>query len=259
MKDDSLSNPEATEEPLPGLANKRRDVFATTQWSVVLDAGTHDIDKAAAALQRLCGGYWYPIYAFIRRRGADVHEAEDLTQSFFAYLLEGQILKKADQDKGRFRSFLLAALSNFLNNEWDKRQTMKRGGQRQIISLDEATAEGLYHHEPAGNLTPEKLFDRRWAAMLVEKVLALLREEYQSASSAGLLARLEPLLTQEVGPGLYAQLAAEFGMNEGAVKVALHRLRRRFGELLRREVGYTVADAATLDEEIRYLFSAISE
>src|ERR1019366_7100873 len=111
-------------------------------------------------------------YAFIRRRGADVQEAEDLTQAFFAYLLEGEILKKANQDRGRFRSFLLAALGNFLNNEWDKRQTLKRGGQRQIISLDEASAEGLYRNEPAGNLTPEKLFDRRWAALLVEKVLA---------------------------------------------------------------------------------------
>jgi len=179
--------------------------------------------------------------------------------AFFAYLLEGQILKRADQDKGRFRSFLLTTLSNFLNNEWDKRQTLKRGGQRQIISLDEATAEGLYRNEPAGNLTPEKLFDRRWATMLVEKVRALLREEYASANNAGFLTRLEPLLTQEVTPGLYAQLAAEFDMNEGAIKVALHRLRRRFGELLRREVGRTVADESALDEEIRYLFSAISE
>ena len=117
----------------------------------------------------------YPIYAFIRRRGADFHEAEDLTQAFFAFLLEGEILKKADQNKGRFRSFLLTALNNFLNNEWDKRQTLKRGGHRQIISLDERTAEDLYRTEPAGDLTPEKLFDRRWSSMLVEKVLAQLR------------------------------------------------------------------------------------
>jgi RNA polymerase sigma-70 factor (ECF subfamily) len=231
----------------------------TTQWSDVFAAGTQDVDKSAAALHRLCSAYWYPIYAFIRRRGSDAHEAEDLTQSFFAYLLEGQILKKANQDKGRFRSFLLAAVGNFLNNEWDKRQTLKRGGQRQIVSLDEATAEGLYRREPAGDVTPEKLFDRRWAAMLVEKVLVTLRGEYAAANNAGLLARLEPLLTQEVPPGLYAPLAAEFGMNEGAVKVALHRLRRRFGDLLRREVGGTVADAASIDEEIRYLFSAIAE
>ncbi|MGA2246262.1 MAG: sigma-70 family RNA polymerase sigma factor [Verrucomicrobiota bacterium] len=240
-------------------ASGRQDVFVTTLWSDVLAAGNDDFGKSAAALHRLCSAYWYPIYAYIRRRGSDAHEAEDLTQSFFAYLLEGQVLKKADQHKGRFRSFLLAAVSNFLNNEWDKRQTLKRGGQRQIISLDEATAEGLYRSEPAGNLTPEKLFDRQWAAMLVEKVLVLLREEYAAANNAGLLARLEPLLTQEIPPGLYTRLAGEFSMNEGAVKVALHRLRRRFGELLRREVGCTVADATSLEEEIRYLFSAISE
>src|SRR5208337_2949430 len=141
MKDDSLTHTQATEESGSGSVNARRDVFVTTQWSVVLEAGTHEFDKAAAALQRLCSAYWYPIYAFIRRRGADFHEAEDLTQAFFAFLLEGQVLKKADQNKGRFRSFLLAALNNFLNNEWDKRQTLKRGGQRQIISLDEQTAE----------------------------------------------------------------------------------------------------------------------
>ena len=249
----------ASEESWSAPADKRSEVFATTRWSVVLEAGNHDFDKAAAALHWLCSAYWYPIYAFIRRRGADFHEAEDLTQAFFAFLLEGEIFKQADQHKGRFRSFLLAALSNFLNNEWDKRQTLKRGGQRQIISLDEATAEGRYRNEPAGVLTPEKLFDRRWAALLVEKVLALLREEYASANNAGVLARLEPLLTQEVTPGLYAQLAAESSMTEGSVKVALHRLRRLFGELLRREVGRTVADEAVLDEEIRYLFSALSE
>ena len=248
-----------TEASLAVPANTRREVFATTQWTAVLAASDQDFAKAAAALHWLCSTYWYPIYAFIRRRGANFHEAEDLTQSFFAFLLEGQILKKAHQNKGRFRSFLLAALTNFSNNEWDKRQTLKRGGQRQIISLDEATAEGRYRNEPAGSLPPEKLFDRRWANMLVETVLALLREEYAAANNAAFLARLEPLLTQEVTPGLYAQLAAEFDMTSGAIKLALHRLRRRFGELLRREVGRTVTDAAALEEEIRYLFSALSE
>jgi RNA polymerase sigma factor (sigma-70 family) len=256
---DSLANMGAGETAWPGVTNHRRAEFLTTHWSVVLEAGTHDFDKAAAALQWLCSRYWYPIYAFIRRRRPDVQEAEDLTQSFFEHLLERQMLEKASQEKGRFRSFLLGALNNFLNNEWDKSQTLKRGGRRQIISLDEASAEGLYRNEPATNLTPEKLFDRRWAAMLVERVLGQLREDYQPASNAGLLARLEPLLTQEVTPRLYTELAAEFGTKEGAVKVALHRLRRRFGELLRREVGLTVATAEALDEEIRYLFSALSE
>ena len=257
--DDYFANSGTGEASGPGPVKKRRDEFATTLWSVVVEAGDHDFGKAAAALHHLCSIYWYPIYAFIRRRGADVPEAEDLTQAFFEHLLEGEMLRRVNQDKGRFRSFLLAALANFLNNEWDKQHTLKRGGQGQIISLDEAAAEGLYRNEPAGNLAPEQLFDRRWAALLVEQVLVLLREEYQPANRAGLLTRLEPLLTQEVTPGLYAQLAAEFGMNEGAIKVALHRLRRRFGELLRREVGRTVADAADLDKEIRYLFAALSE
>jgi hypothetical protein len=136
---------------------------------------------------------------------------------------------------------------------------MKRGGRRQLISLDEATAEGLYRNEPAGNLTPEKLFDRRWASMLIDKVFAVMGEEYESANNPLLLARLETMLTQEVPPGFYAQLAAEFGMTASAIKVALHRLRRRFGELLRREVGTTVADAPSLDEEVRYLLSVMSE
>jgi len=254
--DNSSEIPETAEAS--GSGAKPRSVFATTMWSVVIRAGDHDLEKAAAALHQLCTIYWYPIYAFIRRRGSDFHEAEDLTQAFFEHLLEGELLKKVDKEKGRFRSFLLAALNNFLNNEWDKRRTLKRGGRRQIVSLDEATAEGLYRNEPVGNLTPEKLFDRRWASMLVEKVFAQLREEYESANNALLLARLEPLLTQEVAAGWYARLAAEFSMNEGAVKVALHRLRRRFGELLRREVAMTVADAAALDDEVRYLLSAIS-
>jgi RNA polymerase sigma factor (sigma-70 family) len=256
---DFMTNSGAIEESGSGSGKRPKSVFTTTLWSVILDAGDHDCEKAAAALHQLCAIYWYPIYAFIRRRGSNFHEAEDLTQAFFEHLLEGDRLKKVKQDKGKFRSFLLTALNNFLNNEWDKRRTWKRGGQRLITSLDETTAEGLYRNEPAGNLTAEKLFDRHWAFTLVQKVLVLLREEYESANNASLLLRLEPLLTQEVSPGLYAQLAAGFGMNEGAVKVALHRLRRRFGELLRREVGKTVADGKALDEEVRYLLSAISE
>lgn len=228
-------------------------------WSVVLEASDKDEEKAAAALHQLCSIYWYPIYAFIRRRGSNFHESEDLTQAFFEHLLEGEFLKNVHQEKGRFRSFLLKSLTNFLNNEWDKRNTIKRGGRRQLVSLDEATAEGLYRNEPAGDLTPEKLFDRRWASMLIEKVFAHMGEECESANNPLLLARLETVLTQEVPAGLYAQLAVEFGMTASAIKVALHRLRRRFGELLRREVGATVADAPALDEEVRYLLSVMSE
>lgn len=256
---DPTANSSDGEQSGYDAANRRKEVFSTTNWSVVLGASGQDTEKAASALQRLCKVYWYPIYAFIRRRGSDSHEAEDFTQAFFEHLLEKQVLKKVEQEKGRFRSFLLAALTNFLNNEWDKRQTLKRGGKHQIISLDETTAENLYRHETSSDLTPERLFDRRWALLLVEKVMFALREEYNAANNTALLGKLEPLLTHEVTPGIYSEIASGLEMNEGAVKVALHRLRRRFGELLRREVGQTVADEASLEEEIRHLFAAISE
>jgi RNA polymerase sigma factor (sigma-70 family) len=231
--------------------------FSTTHWSVVLTAGADDLAGAAAALEQLCRRYWYPIYAFVRRRGSDRQEAEDLTQGFFAHLLEMETLKRVDRRKGKFRTFLLSALTKFLSNEWDKRQTLKRGGGRQIISFDEAVAEELYSREFAAPASPEKLFDRQWASALVTSVLARLREEYRAAGKADLLAKLEPSLTQEAAPGQPADCAT-LGLSDGALRVALHRLRRRFGELLREEIAQTVADPAEVDEEIRHLFAAIT-
>ena len=163
-----------------------------------------------------------------------------------------------DRQKGKFRSFLLASLTNFLLNEWDRRQTLKRGGQHQIISLDEMAAEKLYGQEPIEHFSPEKLFERRWALTIIEQVLTRLKNEYVAAGKAALFIKLEAGLTGEVTPGLYANWAAALNMNEGAVKVALHRLRRRFGELLRSEVAYTVADPAEVAGEIRHLLAAIS-
>lgn len=238
------------------VANEHR-AFSTTHWSVVRTARNSDSPGAAAALEQLCAKYWYPIYVFVRRRGYDFHEAQDLTQAFFAYLLGRQAFNQADRDKGKFRSFLLAALMNFLNNEWDKKQTLKRGGQRQIISLDD-TAEERYQHEPAGHATPETLFERRWALTLMEQVLARLQQEYAAGGKAELFAKLEPCLTAEASPGLYAERAPALGMTEGATRVALHRLRRRFGELLRQEIAQTVASPAEVEDEIRHLFAAIS-
>ena len=240
------------------FASHQAGAFLTTHWSVVLGAGQRDLAGATAALERLCRTYWYPIYAFVRRRGADQHEAEDLTQAFFAFLLEKDTLKKVDRQKGKFRTFLLAALTNFLANEWDKRQTLKRGGQRQIISLDEAAAEGLYLREPTDSLTPEKLFERRWASTVVEQVLARLKQEYVEGGKADLFAKLESALTGEVAAGAYAEWASALGTSEGAVKVALHRIRRRFGELLRSEIAHTVSSPEEIDDEIRHLFAAIS-
>jgi RNA polymerase sigma factor (sigma-70 family) len=233
-------------------------IFATTHWSVVLQAGRGDVAQSAAAMEKLCQRYWYPIYAFVRRRGSEREEAEDLTQAFFAHLLERDTLKKVDPQKGKFRTFLLASLSHFLANEWDKRQTWKRGGRAQTISLHDANAEEIYGREPVEPATPEKLFDRRWALLLVEAVLAQLREEYAALKKAELFAKLEPALTGELETGWYGEVAKALGMSEGAVRVALHRLRRRFGELLRREIAPTVVSEADVDEEIRQLFSAMS-
>lgn len=217
-----------------------------------------NLSGAEAALEQLCRKYWYPIYAFIRRRGSDSHEAEDLTQAFFAYMLEKETLKQVDRQKGKFRAFLLAALTNFLANEWDKRQTLKRGGQRQIVSLDETAAENLYRHELVETLTPEKLFERRWALTLVEMVLARLKAEYQAEDKANLFLKLQSGLTGKVPAGAYNEWSVALGMTEGSLKVALHRLRRRFGELLRAEIAQTVANPLEVDDEIRQLFSAIS-
>jgi RNA polymerase sigma-70 factor (ECF subfamily) len=241
-----------------GPATDRIGAFSATHWSVVLSAGQTDNARATAALERLCRTYWYPIYAFVRRRGTDPHEAEDLTQAFFAFLLEKETLKNVERNKGKFRTFLLAALTNFLANEWDKRQTLKRGGQRQIISLDETVADELYRHETIESVTPETLFERRWAWALIEQVLARLKQEYVTGGKADLFAKLEPALTGETAAGVYAEWAAALGMSEGAVKVALHRLRRRFGELLRSEIAHTVCSPEEIDDEIRQLFAAIA-
>ena len=232
--------------------------FTTTNWSVVLEAGRTDYGRAARALEELCLRYWYPVYAYIRRRGSNHHEAKDLTQAFFIHLLQNKTLKKIDPEKGKFRSFLLAAATHFLTNEWDKRQSLKRGGQHQILSLDDGEVEKLYGLEPVTELTPEKWYDRRWAFTLLNAVLARLKEEYSVANKAELFARLEPGLVGEVNPGLYADWAVALNMSEGAVRVAVHRLRRRFGELLRAEIACTVATPAEVNEEIRHLFAAIA-
>jgi RNA polymerase sigma factor (sigma-70 family) len=239
-------------------AIEQSSAFSTTHWSMVLGAGQDNPALAAVALERLCRIYWYPVYAFIRRRGSSQHDAEDSTQGFFAHLLEKESFKKLDRQKGKFRSFMLAALTNFLNNEWDKRQTLKRGGKIQIISLDETRAEELYTREPVDSLTPEKLFERRWAFAVVERVLARLKEEYVTADKLQLFGKLEQGLTREITQAVCAEWAAALEMSEGAVKMALHRLRRRYGELLREEIAHTVATPEDLDEEIRHLCAAMA-
>ena len=236
----------------------KASAFSTTHWSIVQGAGQDDPAGAAVALERLCRIYWFPIYAFIRRRGSSQHDAEDSTQGFFAHLLEKESFKKLDRQKGKFRSFMLAALTNFLNNEWDKRQTLKRGGKIQIISLDETRAEELYTREPVDSLTPEKLFERRWAFAVVDRVLARLKQEYATADKLKLFEALERGLTREVTLEVCAEWGVALEMTEGAVKAALHRLRRHYGELLREEIAQTVTTPEELDEEIRHLCAAMA-
>jgi RNA polymerase sigma factor (sigma-70 family) len=231
--------------------------FATTRWSLVLAAGQRSSPQSSAALATLCENYWYPLYAYVRRRGHQADEARDFTQAFFARLLEKNDLAAADPGRGRFRSFLLTSLKHFLANEWDRNRAQKRGGGRSALSIDFGTAEERYRAEPAHDLTPERIFERRWAFVLLENVLARLHDESAQAGKSDSFDRLKGFLTGEQPTGTYGQLAAELNMSEGAVKVAVHRLRRRYRELLRAEIEETVADPDEIDREIRDLFSAL--
>lgn len=231
-------------------------VFATTHWSVVLAAGHGGSSAASEALEKLCRTYWYPLYAYVRRRGSDVHEAEDLTQEFFARLLDKNSLAGIKREGGKFRSFLLTALKHFLINEWQQRQTAKRGGGKPIISLDELDAEKRYQFEPADSATPELLFERRWAATVLDQVMRRLRERYTADGQAELFEALQSCLTGAKQTLAYAKLAAKLSTTESAVKMAVHRLRKRYGECLRAEIALTVNSPAEVEEEIRCLIAA---
>jgi RNA polymerase sigma-70 factor (ECF subfamily) len=231
--------------------------FTITHWSVVAQAAG-DSQQARAALETLCGKYWYPIYAFIRRRGSSHHQAEDLTQDFFAHLLGKELIGKADRNKGKFRTFLLATLNNFLTNDRDKQAALKRGGGCQIVSLDETQADGRYREEPSADLTPEKVFERHWALSLLAQALARLKQEHLNAGKAGLFAKLEPWLTGAPGAEWFRPCAKELTMSENALRVALHRMRRRFGQLVREEIAHTAANEADANDEMRHLFAALS-
>jgi DNA-directed RNA polymerase specialized sigma24 family protein len=233
--------------------------FTTTHWSVVARAGDSDLAGSAAAKDQLCRTYQHPIYAFIRRtRGVSREDAEDLRQGFFKHIVEREALKKARQEKGKFRTFLLAVLQKFLANEWDKAQTWKRGGRNETVSLDEMMAEEGSANEPADSLTPEKLFVRHWAAALLNRVLGRLEQDYVETGKGKLFAKLAPGIV-EVDDGFYAQCATELGTTVGNAKVAMHRLRGRYRELLRSEVAQTVSSAEDVEEEIRYLLAALGE
>jgi DNA-directed RNA polymerase specialized sigma24 family protein len=233
--------------------------FVSTQWSLVLAAGKHSTPEAEQALATLCANYWKPLYSYIRRRGYTAPEAQDLTQSFFQHLLEKNSFQYAERERGKFRSFLLASLNHFLSNEWDREQAQKRGGHLQIVSLEEiASLEDRY--SPESVPTPEKLFERQWALLLLDRVLMRLAGEFEAAGKKGLFEHLKAFLTMSDGRVPYNKAAAELGMTEGALRVSVHRLRRRFGELLRAEVAETIADpseSSQIDEEIGYLLAAL--
>lgn len=231
--------------------------FATTHWTLVVAARDRDSPGARDALAALCQAYWYPLYAFIRRQGHDVDAAQDLTQAFFARLLEKDFLAVVDRDKGKFRTFLLAACKHFLANERDRERAQKRGGDRQTLSLDLRDAESRYGLEPAHSLTAEKLFARRWALALLDQILTQLRDEFSGKGKEGLFDRLRVYLTGERGVAPYSKAAAELGMTEGTFKVAVHRLRQRYRERLREEIARTLDDPARIDDEIQELFEAL--
>jgi RNA polymerase sigma factor (sigma-70 family) len=235
------------------------DRFLTTQWSVVLAAGDASSKDSAEALATLCELYWYPLYAFVRRRGHDPDAAQDLTQAFFARVIEKAYLRDATPTRGRFRSFLLGSLKHFLANEWDHARALKRGGGAVVLPLDVELGQGetRYRLEPVDEETPERLFERQWALALLERVLARLREESDQAGKGAQLDVLKPVLTGEPIDETYAQLGERLGMSEGAVKVAVHRLRRRTRALLQEEIARTVADPRDVEDEIHHLFEVL--
>jgi len=232
-------------------------VFATTRWTVVLQAGGPTSEVSMWALEQLCRTYWYPLYSFARRSGVPPPDAEDLTQSFFAHLIEKDVIARADRERGRFRSFLLTAFRNFCAGERERHSAAKRGGGRTIVSFDELQAESRYQHELQHELSPEKLYDRKWAASLLEQVMNILRLEYATLGKGPLFDILRTVLWGGRLESSYELLARQAGLTEGAFKVAVHRMRSRFRECLRQEVAQTVATPGEVDGELRHLLSAL--
>jgi RNA polymerase sigma factor (sigma-70 family) len=240
--------PESTDE----AACAGQPWFSTTHWSTVLAAGEKQSPQGAQALERLCRTYWYPLYAYVRRCGVESHDAEDLTQEFLARFLAGNGIADADPEKGRFRFYLLRSLKHFLSDAWDHERRVKRGGGQRLVSLDGPGGEERYRLEPRDELSPDRLFERRWALTLLDQVLNRLGQEYETAGKGALFGQLKRFLTDDAS-GAYPEAARKLGMSEGALRVAAHRLRRRYGELLRMEIARTVACPEEVAEEMRHL------
>ena len=224
---------------------------------MVVAAGRSNTKRAGAALEQLCRVFWFPLYAYVRRRGHSAEDAQDLTQEFFARLLERKWLARADRQRGRFRSFLLSAMSHFLSDEWDKARAQKRGGGAPSVPLQFDTAETRYGFEPADKVTPEQTYERRWALALLEEVLRQLRLSYEGEGRMELFNALHPCLVGDRAALPYKELAAKLGVTEGTVKSAVHRMRQRYRQLLRSEIAQTVAEPGQVDEELRHLFVVV--
>lgn len=233
--------------------------FTTTHWSAVLAAGDANSAQAAAALEELCRAYWYPLYAYVRRRGYGSEDAQDLTQEFFARLLRKNYPAQADRAKGKFRSFLLLTLKHFLSDEHERAAARKRGGRQVFISLDDQTNEDRYRLEPADERDPERLFERRWAQTILDQALARLRAEYATAGKAALYEVLKAFEPGEQASLSYAEASHRLGVTESAVKSMIHRLRQRHRQLIREEIAHTVSTAAEVDDELRHLIEICSD
>ncbi len=232
--------------------------FATTHWSVVLAASQEAASGSREALEKLCRTYWQPVYAYLRRQGIGVHEAEDLTQGFFARFIEKSCLKTVTPTKGRFRSYLLGAVKHFLSNERDRARAKKRGGGCTFVPLDVSGAESRCGFQPGDELTPEKIFDKCWALALLDHVLCRLKDEFVEARKEKTFASLKVFLTGETGTPSYNEVAGELNMADGAVRVAVHRMRGRYREILKEEVAGTVAGPEETEDELCYLLAAVT-
>jgi RNA polymerase sigma factor (sigma-70 family) len=232
--------------------------FATTHWSIVLAANNADSVLGANALERLCTTYWRPLYAYVRSRGYSPEDAEDLTQSFFQRLLGKDYLQLAVKERGKFRTFLLTSLQRFLINDWERQRAVKRGGGQAPVSWDREAAETFYLSDRTDHLSPERVFDRRWAVSVLELVLSKLREEHSRAGKGPLFEELKDFLWGDSENNSYSELASRLETSEGALRTAMHRLRQRYRDLLRAEIAQTVSDPNEIDDEIRELFSALS-
>ncbi len=235
------------------------DEFQSTRWSVVSAARRADDPQASAALGELSATYWRPVYHFLRRHGKPHHEAQDLTQDLFAHLLSAKMLQYADRDRGRFRSFLLSAVKQLMAKQWRKDSAQKRGAGKVLSNFDFDSEDSLFRQQPGDSLSPEQLYDKQWAQAVIRQVISNLADEYRRKNKEKLFEALQVFLVEKDPSESYGDIADQLGVNEGAVRVAVHRLRRRCGELVRQEVAHTVSDAEKVDDELGYLLNLLQK